>query len=63
MILYMKVTKDKYELPIAVAGTIRELAMMLGINENSVQQQFYRQKRYGMNCGYVKIKIDEEDET
>ena len=62
MTLYMKVTKDKYELPIAVAGTIRELAMILGINENSVQQQFYRQKRYGMNCGYVKVEVEEDEE-
>lgn len=62
MILYMKVTKDKYELPIAVAGTIKELAIMLGINENSVNHQFYRQRKYGTNCGYVKVEIDEEEE-
>ena len=62
MILYMKVTKDKYELPIAVAGTIRELAMMLGIRESSVNHQFYRQKKYGTKCGYVKVEIDDEEE-
>ena len=62
MILYMKVTKDKYELPIAVPGTIRELAMMLGIRENSVHHQFYRQKRYGTKCGYVKVEVEEDEE-
>lgn len=62
MILYMKVTKDKYELPIAVAGTIRELAIMLGIKENSVHHQFYMQRKHGMNCGYVKVEVDEEEE-
>lgn len=34
--LYMKVTKDKYELPIAVAESPRELAEMLGTTRQNV---------------------------
>ena len=30
MTLYLKVTKDKYELPVAVADSKKELARMLG---------------------------------
>jgi hypothetical protein len=57
----MKVSRDKYELPEAVAGTIRELAIMLGVKENTVHHQFYMQRKYGMNCGYVKVEIDDEE--
>ena len=62
MILYMKVTRDKYELPEAVAGTARELAILLGIKENTVHHYFYLQKKYGMNCGYVKVEVEEDEE-
>lgn len=36
MKLYMKVTKDKYELPLAVADSAKELAAMVGTKENTV---------------------------
>lgn len=36
MTIYMKVTKDIYELPIAVAESPRELADMLGTTKNTV---------------------------
>ena len=62
MILYMKVSRDKYELPEAVAGTISELAKLLEIKENTVHHYFYLQKKYGMNCGYVKVEIDDYEE-
>ena len=62
MILYMKVTRDKYELPEAVAGTISELAKLLGVKENTVHHYFYLQKKYGINCGYLKVEVDEDEE-
>lgn len=36
MLLYMAVTNDRYELPIAVAETPGELAAMLGITKQTV---------------------------
>ena len=62
-VLYMKVSRDKYELPEAVAGTIEELAKLLGVKRNTVDHYFYLQKKYGMNCGYVRVEISEEEET
>lgn len=62
MTLYMKVSRDKYELPEAVAGTIKELATLLGIKENTVHHYFYLQNKYGMNCGYVKVVVDEGEQ-
>ena len=62
MTLYMKVSRDKYELPEAVAGTIKELAFLLGIKENTVNHYFYLQKKRGMNCGYIKIEVEDDEE-
>lgn len=61
-VLYMKVSRDKYELPEAVAGTIRELAKLLGVKTNTVHHYFYLQNKYGMNCGYVKVEVDDEED-
>ena len=36
MILYIMVTRDKYELPLAVADTAAELARMVGVTTNAV---------------------------
>lgn len=38
MILWMKVTKDKYELPLAVADSEKELAGMLGLKRINVRK-------------------------
>lgn len=56
-VLYMRVTKDKYELPVAVAGSSKELADMLGVKPNNVSSSISR------GCkGYCKIVIDEKGE-
>ena len=44
MFVYMKVTKDKYELPIAVANTVRELAAILGISENCISSSMSHER-------------------
>lgn len=36
MSIYMAVTTDKYELPIAVATTAKELADMCNVTENAI---------------------------
>lgn len=61
MCLYIKVTNDKYELPLAVADTPTELAAMTGDNINTIYTQVCRakkgEKRYGF-CRFLKIEID-----
>ncbi len=49
-------------MPEAVAGTIEELAKLLGVKRNTVDHYFYLQKKYGINCGYVKVVIDDGEE-
>lgn len=54
--LWMAVTPDKYELPIAVADTARELSRMLGSNNNLVSKQ-YCQHNKNKSKKWTKYKI------
>lgn len=54
MIVYMKVTRDKYELPIAVADSVRELSRMTGATENSIWSNITHQKTGEIKHGSFK---------
>ncbi len=56
--IWMLVTTDKYELPLCVADSSKELAEMVGTNEVNVRTAVAHAKRRGNNCKYKKIKID-----
>lgn len=62
--LWMKVTNDKYELPLAVAESIAELARMTGTTRNSLNSIFCRNRK-GLKASkhYVEVIIDDEDST
>lgn len=54
--LYMLVTRDKYELPIAVATTQNELAKMLRVHPRTIT--------YGLatkTTGIMKIEVELEE--
>lgn len=63
MVLYMAVSRDKYELPVAVAESVNELARMLGINEGTIynhislvgKNRIRKQK-------YFRIEVEEESD-
>ena len=67
MTLWMAVTADKYELPLAVADTGIELARMLGISSSVISRSLegsnYR-KCIGRNNNrkYIKVQIEEDEE-
>lgn len=62
-LVYMEVTKDKYELPLAVSDSIRELARMRGVNASTIShaingidgKNFVRSK-------YKAVEIDEDED-
>lgn len=64
MTLYIKVTNDKYELPVAVADSPSELAIMLGLKRQTLWSIFSRVRkgeyRYKI---YQIVEIDEEVEA
>lgn len=59
--LYLRVTNDKYELPMAVADSPSELAIMLGLKRQTLWSIFSRVRkgeyRYKI---YQIVEIDEE---
>lgn len=61
MIVYMKVSKDKYELPEAVADSIKEMAVLQGITPNAIHSAFSQEKNNGIKCRFVKVEIDDDE--
>lgn len=59
--LYIAVSKDEYELPIAVADSQASLARMLGIQPNAIHKQmhFARTGKWKW-CQYREVEIDDE---
>ena len=57
MTLYLKVTKDKYELPVAVAATKQELARMVGRHESGI----YRAFKEGRESCYVEVEVEDDE--
>jgi hypothetical protein len=54
--LWMEVSNDEYELPLAVADSALELSKVLGLkDENSVISSVSRAKRGGYWCKYKRV--------
>lgn len=68
MKVYMGVTPDKYELPIAIFDSARELALRFGVSQNCVNSEISRNAKGGryINDGRVRgvrfIRVEFEDE-
>lgn len=55
MTLYLKVTRDRYELPMAVARTQAELARIVGVGKSAVSKGLQNE-----HSGYKKVEVDDE---
>ena len=51
------VSKDKYELPMAVADTVKELSVMTGKSESAIRSGISKQKQ-GYRSRFYKIETD-----
>ena len=58
--VWMKVTNDKYELPVLVADSAPELAKMLGCSPNSIYSSLSHAKHRRQNTTYRKVVVNEE---
>lgn len=60
MKLYMGVTPDKYELPLFVADSLKELSKMSGFDYDSIRHRISKRSS-GRNKGirFIKIIVDE----
>lgn len=57
MTLYIAVTNDRYELPIAVAETQTELAIMVGVDISTICKQIKRRAAGKKECPRKKYRM------
>lgn len=61
--VYMKVTKDRFELPIVVADSAYELARLCGVNVSVILHSVSTQsKRIIKNSQYKKVWVSDSDD-
>ena len=58
MTLYIKVTKDRYELPVAVADTKSDLARLLGVDPSTVTCGLKRKVEKPV---YLEVEVDDNE--
>ncbi|MBQ8429096.1 MAG: hypothetical protein IJX30_03255 [Clostridia bacterium] len=58
MKLYLKVTGDLYELPLAVADSVEELARMCGVSESTIYSSVYRHRKGQLKFSrYICVEV------
>lgn len=61
MVLWMMVSSDELELPIAVADTATELARMVGVNYNTIYSTISHTKTGQIKkTRYIRVEVDDE---
>ena len=60
--IWMAVTPDEYELPMAVADTASELSIILGLKKHSVTELYHKHNK-GILKQYDKYKIVKVEDT
>ena len=60
MVIYMKVTDDKYEFPLHMAETVKELANICGVTESCIRSAICREKYHKINSCYKKVEVEDE---
>lgn len=53
----MKITKDKYELPIAIADTPTELAKIVGTTAKNVYSGAWKRKKGLKNSSFIMVEV------
>lgn len=61
MNIWLKVTNDKYELPVAVADSAEELAKLCGVKVNNIHSSRSHAKARGHKTRYLKVQINEKE--
>ena len=59
--LYEAVTQDEYELPVAVADTVGELARQVGVSKLTILSVISHAKAHKRGCVYHRIEYTERE--
>lgn len=63
MYLYMMVTRDKYELPLIVTESTRELANFAGVKINAIHSAIHNKERRNQKFSrFVRVEVDPFDD-
>ena len=63
MTVWIMVSKDKYELPLAVADSAQELAKMVGCSANNIHSSYsHYLHRAQKHSRFYKVEIEEDDD-
>lgn len=60
--IYLKVTKDKYELPLIVTEGAKELADHEGVSTNTIYSSICHYEKGDQYSPYRRVRIDEVEE-
>lgn len=61
MIIWMEVTRDRYELPVAVADSATELAKMAGVKPQSIMEHTCKAARGKIKRQrFVKVEVEDD---
>ena len=66
MTIYMMTTKDKYELPLAVADSVGELAELTGVNPRKITYSLSKAKtrkaKRHLGSTWHKVEVEESND-
>lgn len=63
MTVWIKVTKDEFELPVAIADTAEELAEILGVDRSTILSAVRRYERGEVSFSvYRRLEIEDDEE-
>ena len=60
--IWLRVSRDEYELPEVVADTVQELAWRCGVTINAVRSSIGHDKAGHRKSYYVRIEVEEGDD-
>ena len=60
--LWVAITLDRYELPVAVADTAEQLSALVGCTKNSIYSSVSHSLKHGYRSRYIKVVIEEDAE-
>ena len=61
-IIWLKVTHDEYELPVAVGDSLADLAKLLKVSRNTIASSYSHFLHGGKWSSYRKVEIEEDEE-
>lgn len=61
MFLWLMITTDKYELPLIVADSPKELAKLAGVSYQNIKTSIYLKNKGKIEYSkYVKVEVDDD---